>query len=305
MNQNKVTPINLKYFEVFIDLVETKNFQSTATLHGMTKAAVSQQLRAMERHFGALLIDRSQNRFQLSPKGIRVYRGAKEVISQYKLTLSDLQEMEGIISGTIRISAIPSVGLHVLPRYIETFRQNYPDVDIKIEYRRSDAVYENILNNSVEFGLLSFPEMQPQFETLPFMNDHFVLISHPDHPLATAGKVSLPSLVHYDLIGIEHGGSSHSSIEKIIRENGIVPIMIFDNIETIKQSVEINAGVAIVPYSTIRREIELGSLVALEFQEQKFIRPLAVLYRKGRVLMPAMKKFIETLQENPTLKHGS
>ena len=301
MNSRKVTPMNLKYFEVFIDLVETNSFLSAATLNGISKAAVSQQLQAMERHFSAQLIVRSQNQFNLSPEGSAVYERAKEIVSQYKHIFSDIKEIEGTISGSIRISTIPTIGLHLLPLYLKKFRENFPDVEIKIKYRRSNAVYEDILNNSVDFGLLPFPEMRPQLETIHFMDDYFVLITHPEHALAKEKNVSLADLTDYEFISIDYGGSAHATIEEITRKYKIVPAMIFDNIETVKKAVEVNAGVAIVPYFAVFQEIQQGSLAVLEFKEQRITRPLSILYRKGRTFLPAMKKFIETLQEDIAL----
>ena len=72
-------------------------------------------------------------------------------------------------------------------------------------------------------------------------------------------------------------------------------VMEFDNIETVKRAVEIDHGIAIVPQATVVQEHKQGTLSVLHFKGREFTRPLAILHRKGRVLTPAMKKFIETL----------
>ena len=68
--------------------------------------------------------------------------------------------------------------------------------------------------------------------------------------------------------------------------------MEFDNIETLKRAVEVDAGVALVPEGTIRQEIEQGTLVKLKLRDRHVSRPLAILHRKGRVMTPAMKRFL-------------
>jgi DNA-binding transcriptional LysR family regulator len=287
--------MQVENFKVFVDLVETKSFSKSAKLNGITKAAVSQQTSAMERHFKALLIDRSQKRFQLTREGMRVYDGAKELVHQHEKILRDLQEMKKIISGTVRISTIYSIGLHVLPPYLKKFQRDYPSVNVNVVYRRTNLVYEDILNNSVDFGLVAFPVKMPQIEMIPFLNDHFVLITHPTHPLAHGGDVKLSTLAGQKLIGLDPGGPAHELIDQILRENKIDPIMKFDNIEAVKKAVEIDAGIAIVPQLTVLQEVKQGLLAAMQFRRRKFIRPLAILHRKGRVFMPEMKKFIETL----------
>ena len=284
-------------FKIFADLVETKSFSKAAKLNGITQSAVSQQARAMERHFKTLLVDRSQKQFQLTREGLRVYETAKEVLHQYEKLLSELQEMKKVISGTIRISTIYSIGLHELPPYIKKFLHEYPSVNVRVEYRRSNLVYEDILHNSVDFGLVAFPVKMRQIEMIPFRNDHLVLITHPSHELAKAEEVPLQALAGHKFIGFDPDIPTRKAVDQIFRENRIEiePVMEFDNIETVKRAVEIDAGVAVVPLATVLQEVKQGTLVAVHFKGKEFTRPLAILHRKGRVLTPAMKKFIETL----------
>ncbi len=289
--------MQIENFKIFADLVETRSFSKSAKLNGITQSAVSQQARAMERHFKTLLIDRSQKQFQLTREGHRVYESAKEVLHTYDKLLSELQEMKKVISGTIRISTIYSIGLHELPPYIKKFLHDYPSVNVRVEYRRSNLVYEDILHNSVDFGLVAFPVKQRQIEILPFRNDHLVLIAHPTHPLAKTGEIEMKQLTSQRFIGFDPDIPTRKAVDQIFRDNKleIEPVMEFDNIETVKRAVEIDHGVAIVPQATVLQEVKQGTLAAVHFKGREFTRPLAILHRKGRVLTPAMKKFIEIL----------
>jgi DNA-binding transcriptional LysR family regulator len=289
--------MQIENFKIFADLVETKSFSKSAKLNGITQSAVSQQARAMERHFKTLLIDRSQKQFQLTREGQRVYDSAKEILHTYDKLLSELQEMKKVISGTIRISTIYSIGLHELPAYIKKFLHDYPSVNVRVEYRRSNLVYEDILHNAVDFGLVAFPVKQRQIESLPFRDDHLVLIAHPGHPLAKGGEIDIKQLAGQKFIGFDPDIPTRKAVDQIFRDNKleIEPVMEFDNIETVKRAVEIDHGIAIVPQATVLQEVKQGSLIAVHFKGKDFTRPLAILHRKGRVLTPAMKKFIETL----------
>lgn len=285
-------------FKIFADLVETKSFSKSAKINGITQSAVSQQARAMERHFKALLIDRSQKQFQLTREGQRVYESAKELLHTYDKLNSELQEMKKVISGVIRISTIYSIGLHELPPYIKRFLNDFPSVNVRVEYRRSNLVYEDILHNSVDFGLVAFPIRQRQIEAIPFRNDKLVVIAHPNHPLARQStEIQLSDLSSQKFIGFDPDIPTRKAVDQIFRDNKleIEPVMEFDNIETVKRAVEIDHGIAIVPQATVHQESKQGTLAVLKFKEKEFTRPLAILYRKGRVLTPAMKKFVETL----------
>lgn len=300
--------MQIENFKIFADLVETKSFSKAAKLNNITQSAVSQQARSMERHFKTLLIDRSQKQFQLTREGIRVYDSSKELLHAYDKLMSELQEMKKVISGTIRISTIYSIGLHELPPYIKKFLHDYPSVNVRVEYRRSNLVYEDILHNSVDFGLVAFPIKMRQVEVLPFRNDRLVLITHPAHPLSKRTDIELKDLQGHKFIGFDPDIPTRKAIDHIFRENhlDIEPVMEFDNIETVKRAVEIDHGIAIVPQATVQQEGKQGTLSVVPVRGKEFTRPLAILHRKGRVLTPAMKKFVETLGlEVHDHKHGN
>jgi LysR family transcriptional regulator, transcriptional activator of the cysJI operon len=289
--------MQIENFKIFADLVETKSFSKSAKINGITQSAVSQQARAMEKHFKTLLIDRSQKQFQLTREGQRVYDASKEMLHQYEKLLSELQEMKKVISGTIRISTIYSIGLHELPPYIKRFLHDFPSVNVRVEYRRSNLVYEDILHNSVDFGLVAFPIKQRQIECVPFRNDRLVLITHPSHSLAGRTEVELREIAGQKFIGFDPDIPTRKAVDQIFRDNKleIEPVMEFDNIETVKRAVEIDHGIAIVPQATVMQESKQGTLSVVAFKGKEFTRPLAILHRKGRVLTPAMKKFVDIL----------
>jgi len=289
--------MQIENFKIFADLVETKSFSKSAKLNSITQSAVSQQARAMERHFKTLLVDRSQKQFQLTREGQKVYESAKDVLHAYDTLLSELQEMKKIVSGTIRISTIYSIGLHELPAYIKKFLHDFPSVNVRVEYRRSNLVYEDILHNCVDFGLVAFPTKLRQIENIPFRNDQLIVICSPHHPLAKRTEVNVTELAGQKFIGFDPDIPTRKAVDQIFREHHIEiePVMEFDNIETVKRAVEIDHGIAIVPHATVVQEARQGTLAVLKFKGGEFTRPLAILHRKGRVLTPAMKKFIDIL----------
>ena len=98
-------------------------------------------------------------------------------------------------------------------------------------------------------------------------------------------------------VGYERDIPTRKASDRILREHGVKPtyVLEFDNIETIKRAVEIGLGCAIVPRMTVENEVLRGTLRMLEFQEGTFLRPLAIIYKRGRELSPAVRKFIEVL----------
>lgn len=293
--------MHIENFKIFSDLVESQSFSRAAKLNGVTQSAVSQQLRAMEKHFAVLIVDRSQKQFRLTREGQKLYDSAKEILHRYDKLVSDLQEMKKVISGTIHISTIYSIGLHELPPYITKFLKDYPSVNVRVEYRRSNLVYEDILHNSVDLGLIAFPSKMRQLDVIPFLEDQLVMICNPDHPLAKKKSVEMADLAEEKFIGFDQDIPTRKATDQMFRDQKVdmEPVMEFDNIETVKRAVEINAGISIVPSATVRQEIKQNLLKAIPIKGSNVVRPLAIIHRKGRVLTPAMKKFISTLTGKP------
>jgi DNA-binding transcriptional LysR family regulator len=289
--------MHIENFKIFSDLVESESFSRAAKLNGITQSAVSQQLRAMEKHFSILIVDRSQKQFRLTREGQKLYKSAKEMLYLYDKLNSELQEMKKVISGTIHISTVYSIGLHELPPYVKVFLAKFPEVNIRIEYRRANMVYEDILTNSIDLGLIAYPQKHKQLEILPFHDDILVLVVSPEHPLAKRDSINIEELAGQKFIGFEPDIPTRKATDQIFREANIEtePVMEFDNVETVKRAVEINAGIAILPQTTVLREETQGLLKVLQFNNNSYKRPLALIHRKGRVLTPAIKKLIDLL----------
>ena len=289
--------MHVENFKTFSDLVESESFSRAAKMNGITQSAVSQQLRAMEKHFGILIVDRRQKQFRLTPEGHRLKQAAREILQTYGELSNDLQELKQIISGTLHISTVYSIGLHELPPYLKAFMSEYPEVNVRVEYRRADKVYEDVLSNSIDFGLVAYPQKHRQLEILPFHTDTLVLVVNPEHPLAKEKQVTIEELEREKFIGFEPDIPTRKATDEIFSDVGIEiePIMEFDNVETVKRAIEINAGIAIIPQTTVTREAAQGLLKIIPFKNGTYTRPLALIHRKGRIQTPAMKKLVELL----------
>ena len=289
--------MHIENFKTFSDLVDTESFSRAAKLNGVTQSAVSQQLRAMEKHFDILIVDRSQKQFRLTREGQKLYEAGKEILYMYEKLNSELQEMRKIISGNVHISTIYSIGLHELPPYIKTFLQVFPAVNVRVEYRRANNVYEDVLHNSTDLGIVAYPQKNKQLEIIPFAEDKMVLVVHPNHRLAGESKIELKELANEKIIGFESDIPTRKATDNAFRALQIdnMPVMEFDNVETVKRAVEIDAGVAILPKATVLSEEKQGLLKLIPIKGDPIKRPLALLHRKGRVLTPALSKFIDLM----------
>jgi len=291
--------MQIESLKVYCDLTETESFTKAAQINHITQSAVSQQISSLERQFKALLIERSKKKFRLTREGELLYQASKEIVQTYERLHSQLQELKDIISGTVRLATIYSVGLHDLPPYIKRFLKSYPTVNVHVEYRRSNQVYEDVLGNIVDLGVVAYPVRDPKLEIVPLRKEPLVLICHPDHPLARSRGLKMSALAGQKYVAFESDIPTRRALDKVFREYGVhvVPVMEFDNVETVKRAVEIDAGIAIVPRICVEEEVQDKTLAAVVVDDAELSRPLAVLHKKNKVLSTAMKQFIALLKE--------
>jgi len=291
--------MQIESLKVFCDLAETRSFTKAAAINNVTQSAVSQTISALERRFSSLLIERSKKYLRLTPEGDVFYDYSKRILQTCDALHSKLQEIENVVSGNIRLATIISIGLHVLPPYVTKFLQNYPTVNVHVEYRPDDQVYESVLGNIVDLGLVAYPSHDPRLEIGPMPSDTLVLICHPQHPFAKQKSIKVKALSGQKFVNFERDIPTRRALDRIFKDHRVTveQVMAFDNIETVKRAVEIDSGVAIVPHETVTQEVANQTLAAVELENGAYARPLAVIYKKSKVLSPAIKEFIALLKE--------
>ncbi len=298
--------MHIQNFKTFCDLVETQSFSKAARLNEVTQSAVSQQLKAMENHYDMLIIDRNQKKFRLTQQGTTLYSTFKEILTLYEKLNCEIQEMRSVVSGSIQISTVNSIGLHELPPYLKSFMQEFPSVNARVEYRRANLVYEDVLHGTADIGLVAFPVKHKELTVIPFATDELIVAMNPKHPLANMENISIGQLKDVDFIAFEKDIPTRKATDEILRkaEVKVSIVMEFDNVETVKRALEINAGVAIIPRNTVLNETSREQLVTARLDDGNHIRPLSLIHKKSRILTPALRSFIEKMQNSPNDKES-
>ena len=290
--------MQIESLKVFCDLAETTSFTKAAEINGVTQSAVSQQISTLESRFGATFVERSKKKFTLSKEGETLYKYSKQIVQTYDELCHKIQEIQNIVTGNIKVVTIYSIGLHELPPCLKKYLKKHPTVNISVEYRRATQLYEDILTGVADIGLVAYPQNDPRLQVTSLAEDMLVLICHPQHPLAKRATVKLSEISKYKFIAFEPDIPTRRAIDKILRDRNVEAdhAMEFDNIETVKRAVEIDAGISIVPRSPVAQEVAKKTIAMVEFEDEQFYRPLAAVHKKTKVLSPAMKEFLALLK---------
>ena len=290
--------LHLKSLQVFCDVVTRRSFSRAAEDNGMSQSGASQIVHQLEEHLGVKLIDRSKRPFVLTREGNIYFEGCRELIERHAALQEQVKTLHQELSGRVSVASIYSVGLSHMNRLVQQFLTQQPTANVRVEYLHPEKVYEAVEDDRVTMGLVSYPKSSRHIKAIPWRREPMVLVCAPQHPLAAFENAELARLHGADVVGFCPNLQIRRQIDRALAAAHVEVrvVMEFDNIETIKRAIEINAGVALLPEPTVTREVQAGTLVAVPLGGEKLVRPLGIIYRRGKQLGQTAKKFIELLQ---------
>jgi DNA-binding transcriptional LysR family regulator len=296
--------MNIESLKLFCDVVRCKSFSRAAAINDITQSAASQSVSLLERDLGTQLIDRRRRPFLLTPDGDMCYRGFCEILHQFETIKAGIEASRNRVEGIVRVSAIYSVGLHDMNKAMQEFMTRFPGANVRLEYHLPDVIYEAVRNNEVDLGIVSYPVESRDISVIPLRDERIVLVSHPGHHLAAFGSVDPQQLKGEDFVSFDRELAISCELDRYFRDHSISvrKVMEFDNIETIKQAVEIGAGLSLLPEPTVRQEVQRGSLAAMALRNCDLKRPIGIIHLYRKVFTLAMSKFVEILCDGDVQK---
>jgi DNA-binding transcriptional LysR family regulator len=291
--------MHIETLRIFCDLANLRSFSKTAEKHLLSQSAISQQLAQLELTHNCQLLDREKRPLELTPAGQSFYQAAKDILDRYQQLKTELNALKSSTGSRINVAAIFSIGMHTLPGYVKKFLVSYPDANVRIEYMSNAKIYELVLTGEIDIGLVAVPKRDKRLDVYDFESEPLVLACSPKHPLSYESQVDIHRLQFEKFIAFEKDTPTRAWIDGILDRYNVVvrPVMEFDNIETIKRAVEINAGVSIVPQTAILQEVSSGTIKAMSFSNENFVRPTGIIIRKGKILGQAGRYLIELLRK--------
>jgi DNA-binding transcriptional LysR family regulator len=284
--------------KLFCDVVDSQNFSLAAVRNHVSQSAVSQQVRKLEATFKTRLLQRGRRVTTPTPAGRAFYDAARAILHRVDQLRADMTAFGSQPSGRLSVATTYSVGLYEIAPAVKAFLERFPQVTLNVDFTKRESVYERCLAETIDLGIVPYPERRKGVDTLSLVDDPLVLICHPDHPLARMPRAALRSLNGRDFVAFAHGMESRRALDRIFHEHKVDVRIVaeFDNIETIKRSVEIGTGVSVVPLVTVRQEVQASTLAKVEFVDFRFRRALAVITRARQPLSPAAAGFVEQLR---------
>ena len=291
--------VEIRHFAALQAVAETGSFGRAAEKLGYTQSAISQQIAALERIVGEKLLERpgGPRPVSLTEAGRLLLRHADSIVARLEAAQADLAALRAGEAGTLRVGTFQSVGARLLPEIMRRFRKSWPEIEITLEERDSDAE----LAEMVERGELDVAFVLPPFgdaplETIELLRDPYVLIVKKGSPLAD-GTPKLAEIADGPLIGFR-ACRSLEPFEGALRAAGREPNFTFrtDDNGTVQGLVAAGIGHAVMPRLTVDASdprievVELGSRVPP--------RMIHICRHRDRYHSPSARAFVETAQES-------
>jgi DNA-binding transcriptional LysR family regulator len=282
----------------FIEVARHSSFSRAALKCFRTQPAISSQIRMLEEEVGAKLFDRSGGRVSLTAAGKAFQKYAEEMMEGKRRIITTMAEMERVPRGEIVVGANEATCLHVLPGVFAEFKKKYPRVGVSINRSERARILESVIDNTVDFGVVSMTVEDNRLTALVIHRDELVLIAPPQHPIISiTGKkkgAAMEDVVKYPLV-LPKLGKTRDAIDELLQSRKLKPnvAMELDSSELLKRFVAADVGIGFIARSSIVTDVKAKTLAALPIADAQIKRDLALIFRKDKALSRAALAFID------------
>ncbi len=281
--------------ETFLEVARLSSFSRAAEKRFRTQPAISAQIRGLEEEVGAKLLDRSGGKVSITAAGKIFQKYAEETLESRKLMMTAIAESERVPRGEIIVGANEGTCLHILPEVFAEFKRQYPDVAVNIKRADYGKILESIIDNSVDFGVVSLPVTDNRLTVVLIHRDELVIIAPPKHPLAKLSSATVAEVAKFPLV-VPKAGHTRDALENVFYEHKLKPqyAMELDSSELLKRFVAAGVGVGFIARSHVQEDVQAGVLAAIPMADAQIRRDLALVFRKDKALSRAALAFIDT-----------
>jgi DNA-binding transcriptional LysR family regulator len=291
--------------ETFLAVARLSSFSRAAEKRFRTQPAISSQIRALEDEVGAKLLDRSGGKVSLTAAGKVFQKYADETLEERKAIIAAMAEMERVPGGELVVGANEGTCLHILPEVFAEFKKEYPNVAVNIKRSDYARILESVIDNSVDFGVVSLPVNDNRLTVVLIHRDDLIVIAPPKHPLAKLKQVAVADVAKFPLL-VPKGGHTRDALESLFDERRLKPqySMELDSSELLKRFVAADVGVGFIARSNVVEDVRAGALAAIPISDAQIRRDLALVFRKDKALSRAALAFIDIAVKRKTAQTG-
>ena len=281
----------IQKYQAFVATVELGSFTKAAEALSYSQSGVSRMVADLEREWKVALLERGRGGVRLTSEGTRLLPHVRRVCDEHARLQAQVDDLNGLQSGLIRIGTFSSVATHWLPNVISAFQKDYPNIDYELLLGDYGEIEEWVREGRVDCGFLRLPA-RADLEVLPLDRDELLAVLPEGHPLASRVSVSAAELCEEPFMLLEKGDST--AVSEVFERDGLVPRAHFTTWDdyAIMAMVESGLGVSVLPELILRRAPY--RIVAKPLDEPVF-RTIGLVLRSRAAASLATQRFLEYL----------
>ncbi|MEK6750437.1 MAG: LysR family transcriptional regulator [Pseudomonadota bacterium] len=283
---------------------QLKAFEAVASLGSFTAAAealhlaqptLSIQVKKLADAVGLPLYEQVGKKIFVTAVGREVLKTTHEIFSSMSHLQMTLDNLHGIIQGTLQISAVTTAE-YFAPRMLGEFRARHPGVSVSLQISHRDRVIERMRENLDDLYILGHTPQDVDVEAIAFMDNPLIVVASAHHPLAGRKKIPSIALANETFIMRERGSDTRLSIERYLAAHSIQPrigMELLGSNEAIKQAVIGGLGIAVMSRFALAYEIALGHVTILDVVGFPINLDWQIMYPKGKQLSVVARAFCD------------
>lgn len=295
----------LPYLGTFSKAAELGSFTAAGEVLGMTQAAVSQRIHALEKALGVALFQRRGGHVFLTKDGHKLYTYAQRILDLHREARQQVAREAAPVSGELLLAASTVPGEYLLPGILAVFRKQYPGIQVRASQTDSMDVLVQVEQGKAHLGLVGRTSDSAHLEFEPFAADEMVLVVPTGHRWRQRRHISMKSFCREPLVIREPGSGSRWCLEQALSANDMslsrlnVVLELGSN-EAIKEAVFKGVGVAVLSVLAVKKELHAGQLHRLKINELSLDRTMFVAWDKRRALPAPARLFLQLLRRCPS-----
>lgn len=284
--------INIQKFQAMLTTVQLGSFTKAAERLNYSQSGVSRMIQDLEKEWGVVLLERDRSGVRLTSDGLQLLPYAENILKEYEKLQEQIDQINGLQRGLIRIGTLSSVAAHWLPNIIKRFQKDYPNIDYVLELGYYTDLEQWLMEGRIDCAFLAQPQ-NPELETIKLGTDRQMAILPQNHPLLKYKKIPLKKLAQEPFMLLSRDDNSDAM--EIFRQHNLQPQVHFTTWDdfAIMSMVEQGMGVSILPELILQR---IPYNVVIRELDVTVKRELVLALRSKKDASIAMKKFIEYLQ---------
>lgn len=286
-----------KHFTIFAEVCRFLNFSQAAEALNTTQPAVSLAVKELESHYGVALFERMNRRVYLTPAGEALLATAQDVLRGFQEAEETLGQGRPL---ALRVGANVSFGEAGLAQVLGRFRQEHPQVRLRVLVANSDKIQSLLAENQLDVGIVDGLGASERLRAQPLYQEDLVLAAAPGRFPAPATVEELAAL---PLLLREPGSGLRSSVDRVFSQQGLAPQPLLESTSTaaLAQAAKAGLGVAILPEALAQREsgLQVGTV-----PEVRFFRQFACALHRQKAPSPALEAFLALLRDQTAAKTG-